>query len=271
MVAHYAGLSIDNPDGVSGVRAHFIFDSELSDTFACGSVFSPGDRDPNPHYLDAFHTLSICGGGFLGGVSEIQGKYTWVTVSDPNDDPTDDSDEPEVYGAYWLTLHELGHSLGLEHGGADEINYKPNYPSYMNYEYDEGLDGVGDTLATANLDVSHGLMPSIDECAVEEREIFAGVGPEVATFLAWYDGGNGWTLEPDGSVDWNENGTVEDAPYELILRVATGDSSSNFPDCSVLFDYDDAARIEAMMAGALASDPALAPMPLHQRTWVLVP
>ncbi|MBK7585771.1 MAG: hypothetical protein IPI67_36990 [Myxococcales bacterium] len=30
-------------------------------------------------------------------------------------------------------MHELGHTLHLEHGGADSLNYKPNYPSVMNY------------------------------------------------------------------------------------------------------------------------------------------
>ena len=31
--------------------------------------------------------------------------------------------------------HELGHKLGLKHGGKDHINYKPNYLSIMNYSF----------------------------------------------------------------------------------------------------------------------------------------
>jgi hypothetical protein len=30
-------------------------------------------------------------------------------------------------------MHELGHTLGLGHGGGDDINFKPNYYSIMNY------------------------------------------------------------------------------------------------------------------------------------------
>ena len=30
-------------------------------------------------------------------------------------------------------MHELGHTLGLDHGGGDSVNYKPNYLSIMNY------------------------------------------------------------------------------------------------------------------------------------------
>jgi len=32
-------------------------------------------------------------------------------------------------------MHELGHNLGLRHGGADDLNYKPNYLSVMNYTF----------------------------------------------------------------------------------------------------------------------------------------
>ncbi|WP_432924099.1 hypothetical protein ACQPZZ_28530 [Microbispora sp. CA-135349] len=32
-------------------------------------------------------------------------------------------------------VHELGHALGLAHGGHDHVNYKPNYLSVMNYAY----------------------------------------------------------------------------------------------------------------------------------------
>ena len=30
-------------------------------------------------------------------------------------------------------MHELGHNLGLDHGGGDGVNNKPNYQSVMNY------------------------------------------------------------------------------------------------------------------------------------------
>ena len=32
-------------------------------------------------------------------------------------------------------MHELGHTLGLRHGGADDTLYKPNYLSVMNYSF----------------------------------------------------------------------------------------------------------------------------------------
>ncbi|WP_427551952.1 dockerin type I domain-containing protein (plasmid) [Methylomonas sp. MS20] len=44
-------------------------------------------------------------------------------------------------------MHELGHNLGLHHGGVDHISFKPNYLSVMNYAFQKGgilrSDGIG--------------------------------------------------------------------------------------------------------------------------------
>jgi alpha-tubulin suppressor-like RCC1 family protein len=36
-------------------------------------------------------------------------------------------------------MHEIGHTLGLNHGGAEVRNCKPNYTSVMNYAYQSGI------------------------------------------------------------------------------------------------------------------------------------
>ncbi len=36
-------------------------------------------------------------------------------------------------------MHELGHNLGLRHGGSDSVNCKPNYLSVMNYSMWQGI------------------------------------------------------------------------------------------------------------------------------------
>lgn len=65
-------------------------------------------------------------------------------------------------------LHELGHALGLDHGGLSGTNYKPNYNSVMNYRFQlNGVDGTGDYDCNDPLDdaidYSHGLNPPMDE------------------------------------------------------------------------------------------------------------
>lgn len=66
--------------------------------------------------------------------------------------------------------HELGHTLGLAHGGNDPINHKPNYLSVMNYLWQ--LTGV----PTSNgrqwrLDYSETVRPPIDEEAIDETQL----------------------------------------------------------------------------------------------------
>lgn len=75
-------------------------------------------------------------------------------------------------------MHELGHNLGLSHGGAAQdttVNYKPNYPSVMNYYWSNyGVDKAGEA---GVLDYSAGTLDPFDENAVEETR---GLTPAAA-------------------------------------------------------------------------------------------
>ena len=63
-------------------------------------------------------------------------------------------------------MHELGHNLGLEHGGNDSVNYKPNVVSIMNYAFSGGIPttATGVTL----IDYAHNALPDLDENALNE-------------------------------------------------------------------------------------------------------
>ena len=44
-------------------------------------------------------------------------------------------------------MHEFGHNLGLKHGGGEDLNYKPNYLSIMNYLYSSwGLPNLNNAM-----------------------------------------------------------------------------------------------------------------------------
>ena len=65
-------------------------------------------------------------------------------------------------------MHELGHNLGLRHGGGDNVNCKPNYYSVMSYSRQ-----LPDFLSPRPLDYSRGAQPTLNESALSEG---GGVG-----------------------------------------------------------------------------------------------
>jgi hypothetical protein len=62
----------------------------------------------------------------ISGYAEMPGNDLIVTLGEW--EATADQQE----GTF---MHELGHNLGLDHGGGDSMNYKPNYLSVMNYTF----------------------------------------------------------------------------------------------------------------------------------------
>lgn len=72
----------------------------------------------------------------------------------------EDAIESDTFEAITL-FHELGHTLGLGHGGGDSINGKPNYLSVMNYDHalTGGLKVGGQTI----IDYSRWEVADLDE------------------------------------------------------------------------------------------------------------
>ena len=101
----------------------------------------------------------------LLGVAEYFGDDFLITV------PT----SPFVTVETGLTImHELGHNLGLDHGGCDEVNFKPNYFSVMNYMH-AGVIPEFPTVWNDSLryDYSRRALPALDETNLSEP---AGIG-----------------------------------------------------------------------------------------------
>lgn len=68
------------------------------------------------------------------GVAELPGNDVYVTLGDPKFNDGINPGPGSVMEQESTFMHELGHNLGLDHGGkADPTNCKPNYLSVMNY------------------------------------------------------------------------------------------------------------------------------------------
>lgn len=138
-----------------------------SDMFAPGSEFAAlkganfaPSRESVFHYTIFGHAYTQVQGGLVNssGLSEPCGfgpcNELMVTLStfDRQRIDADRDGIPDIGGAIingpagvpvdgligdhvGTFLHELGHNLRLGHGGSDIINFKPNYPSIMNYHW----------------------------------------------------------------------------------------------------------------------------------------
>ena len=76
-------------------------------------------------------------------------------------------------------MHELGHNLGLHHGGGDELPNKPNYLSVMNYSFQ--LTGLMRSNLSFVLDYSRFAI-SVDEKALDELHGFGVTSGPAAGF-----------------------------------------------------------------------------------------
>lgn len=170
------------------------FDSGLFDP-AKQANFNPARR-PYFHYTIWQHS---------GDQGEMSGND--FIVSDIKNDAVD---------VAAIFMQELGHNLGLSHGGDIEMeNCKPNYFSVMNYAYTYYLAKVdGDGHPTKIADYSRESLPTLDEGRLFES---AGVGSSTFVVAA-----RGLAVAPIlgvavGALDWNGNGIIDVDPVRIDL------------------------------------------------------
>ncbi len=95
------------------------------------------------HYVIFGNSLAdvACGGSGTTGRAEQDGNDVCVTLGVSGLRTTPQTELNRLINWQSSTLmHELGHNLGLRHGGFEDRNYKPNYLSVMSYLYQ--LNGV---------------------------------------------------------------------------------------------------------------------------------
>jgi len=138
------------------------------------------------------------GGTSVSGTAEFPGDDFMVTLGNW---PTAGGTWQQQAGVF---MHELGHALGLDHGGGDAVNYKPNYHSVMNYTWTVPTLTPGAFQNSWTLDFSGiGWLP-LDENNLNEPIGINGhpghvtlIGPVTSV------------LAPEaGSVDWNGDGVI---------------------------------------------------------------
>ncbi|MBE1562882.1 DUF11 domain-containing protein [Nonomuraea africana] len=162
-------------------------------------------------------------------------------------------------------LHELGHSLGLDHGGDTGANCKPNYVSVMNYDMDGGIprDGGGVIMDFSpaikdpnGTDRSKAPLGQLREDQLRE-DIALDPGDGVNQFV-FLDGKRVKRTRPlNVGPDWNGSnpaGDGDDGSTPQRVNIDSKDAAGNPGDCanttddSLLTGFDDWARVRDNLA-----------------------
>lgn len=167
-------------------------------------------------------------------------------------------------------MHELGHTLGLKHGGTDHSNCKPNFLSVMNYDHQGGIlqSGGGwiiDYSPPRRSDGSRGgALPTIVEDSLDETAILDPGDPDnMMIFTDDDDEKRTWRL--DQVVDWEGDGRADDT--STIVNVDDSGTDGEPDAClngiitSTLEGHDDWSVIQLNFRGfGDAADAAINPV-----------
>ncbi|MFC6158142.1 zinc metalloprotease [Kribbella jiaozuonensis] len=223
IVQVFASAPVSNPDGTTGVTIHLDAGAARGATYNLGGgneVTYDDDLNPSATQTNAikaanfaavrkavFHYM-IWGDSYDGGCSSGQAfnipNDTFIVTVGPKCgwNATDDTN----VGTF---IHELGHNIGLKHGGTDNLNYKPNYLSVMNYSFQ--LGGVLKADGTKYWGYSNVQPTSINEARPDET---VGLGSLGAGYKTSWKCPNGTTRVTAGAanapIDWNCDGDTTD-------------------------------------------------------------
>jgi hypothetical protein len=177
LVRAFANAPLSNPDGSSGISLHL--DYKQGGQFTGGNSIScvgtltwpEGFQTLKKSNFDAkkrgriFHysiwaNLLDTPEGRKGGAAENLGDDLVVALGR--------SGGGNATSQAGLFMHELGHNLGLNHGGVGNyIDYKPNHLSVMNYSFT--LGGLIFNSERGKIDYTRSSPPALNELALNEN------------------------------------------------------------------------------------------------------
>lgn len=212
IVRTFASYPVNNPDGSRGINIHL----DAGDAYAKYDLGGGNEiqyqalrneqtvgqlrqSNSDPARNGIFHYM-VFGDYYTdapgsSGIAQIDGLNFAVTLG------------PRYWGnnvssnTYVGTfIHELGHNLGLYHGGDDDVNFKPNYFSIMNYRYQ--IQGVPRTDGSKYFGYSTQQYATLNENGIYEED---GLGSNSHGFLYDYN----YRAVADAPIDFNDNGTID--------------------------------------------------------------
>lgn len=229
IVQTFATAPVSNPDGSTGIKIH------LDGGAAAGTAYNLGGGNQVPYDSNLqpaeSQTDAIKNANFASARKAVFHYMLWADDYDNSCSsgnafaiPNDTFIVTMGPKCGWTTtenmnvgtfIHELGHDLGLTHGGTDHVNYKPNYLSVMNYAFQ--FNGVPRTSGANWFSYSNFAPP-----ALNERSLNESVGLNTSQASTWktsWKCPNGTTRTSgaaNAGIDWNCDGDTADTASTSI-------------------------------------------------------
>jgi hypothetical protein len=214
VVAAFSKAPVTNPNGINGVKLHVLTDEQIP-FHTNMNVWADFDTNKTAYFGTATERSNSNHVNILNAKKSVYHYNLWVNQFN-NDASSGISELPGndfvvSLGSFvgvvdyqeGTFMHELGHNLGLHHGGNVDTNCKPNYLSVMSYSRQFSI-----YVSNRNLDYSNSTLASLDESSLNEPAGISSTNP-VQTTIFW--NGAGTSLTPTGvPVDWNGNGYATD-------------------------------------------------------------
>lgn len=248
-------------------------DNLCTDVYTIKSTAFDYRRKAMFRYLLMANSQNLDGSSGSSGVAELLGPDFVVSLGGWHLNTSNTANTNMLINYQAATImHELGHTLGLQHGGDETTNYKPNYHSVMNYLYQlyglpkdptgadqatnsNGLSEVNERYYLYRLALQSNppaqFVPGINNTAYYEDVM--DDGPATTTFKMDYSDGTGALLDEsalneslvigrgagtNAYGDWDLNGHNTTGPYSFHI-VDEGTDATYLQ----LHDYNDWANI----------------------------
>jgi hypothetical protein len=251
---------VSNPDGIDGIKLHIILDEQLPHedaTDATGLFAKKGAHLGNTlertdvnreniinskqqvfHYVLFGHTQPSSTSS--GESPNMPGLEFMVTLgaSKWGKDPVTDHNVGSKDQQAGTFMHELGHNLGLDHGGWNSINCKPNYLSVMNYAFQ-----MPSLIGDRPLDYSRSVLNSLNENRLNEKVgIIDSIPPSLRTA---YGPEPIQTPQVGHPINWDQDTIPEEPSVRVDInnistegcRTSPGDTLAGYNDWQHL-DYE---------------------------------
>ena len=185
-------------------------------------------------------------GGLRGhsGIAELGGNDFMVMLSTTQPGPDHQQDAQRFANNFGTTfadewsdmiagtfMHELGHTLGLDHGGGlsippvdRPIHCKPNYISVMNYTRTWNNAGafpgaMSPVRLGRTLDYSRAALPDLEELALSEP---LGIAGPAGHLIAFGRNGTIQIAAAEDPIDWNGVNGIEPTPVAVDVNYIRG-------------------------------------------------